>query len=199
MKKIAFLLFIPGIMISCGGAEKAHDETVVENTALLENEPVEETVVKKSKSPRLQVSGIVDGVQVDIDYGSPFVNERAIWGDLVAYDKIWRAGANEVTAVTFSEPVIIDKKQIPAGTYALFIIPQEKGNWTMILNEEWSQAEHGVWGSSDYKKEKDVLRKEITPNISEEIAESLTYVINDKGILFSWEKVSLQLEIKAKK
>jgi hypothetical protein len=199
MKKIALLLSIPLFIISCNGGEKSPEELTIDSSAQVTVEPEEEVDQKKSKSPRLQASGIVDGVQVDIDYGSPFVKDRVIWGDLVAYDKVWRAGANEATAVTFSSAIQIDNKQVPAGTYALFIIPQENGNWTVILNEEWSKEEHGVWGSSDYKKDKDVLRVEVLPLFTDQIQESLKYEVNSFGILFTWEKVSLQINIFASK
>ncbi|MDA7804395.1 DUF2911 domain-containing protein, partial [Crocinitomix sp.] len=138
MKKLSYLLIAPAFLFSCAGGEST-DESNTDNADTVETidtatEEVEE-VVEAPKSPRMSASGTVNGVQVDIDYGSPSVRERMIWGELVPFDKIWRAGANDATAITFGQDVSIDGKKVAAGTYALFIIPQASpANWTVVLN-----------------------------------------------------------------
>lgn len=189
-------------MISCGGNESNDNETESDSTDVVtetvDTTTAEEETPKPLKSPRRQSTGEVDGVQIDIDYGSPYVKERVIWGELVPYGKIWRAGANEATAITFGSDVMIDGSAIPAGTYALFIIPKENADWTIVLNEEWSKEIHGVWGAYDHKPDKDVLRFDVTPTFSEDNLESLTYTVTETGVTFAWEKATFSFEVTAK-
>jgi Protein of unknown function (DUF2911) len=195
MKKAIYLI-IPFAMIACGGdnAEEETTEGSVESTEET-TEEVEDEVVER-KSPRTQASGSIADLSVDVDYGSPRVKDRDIWGDLIAYDKVWRAGADEVTAITFSSNAIFGGSEIEAGTYGMFIIPKEKGDWTFILNEEWSQEEHGVWGAYDYKEEKDVLRVDVTPEWVKDTQEEMAYSITEDGYLkFAWEFVTLKVAI----
>jgi len=201
MKRLAYLLIAPAFLFSCGGGEDSENENGVDSTLQITEaiDSLVEEAPAPPKSPRQQSSGVANGVQVDIDYGSPFVKERKIWGELVPFDKIWRAGANDATAVTFGSDVIINGKPVVAGTYALFIIPKSGETWTVILNEEWSKEIHGVWGAYDHKPEKDVLRFEVKPVFSDDSLESLTYTVSEKGIIFAWADASFEFEIKPKK
>ena len=148
-------------------------------------------------SPRKKASGEIDGVTVNIDYGSPSVKGREIWGGLEPYGKVWRAGANETTNFEFSDDVTINGKSLPAGKYGFFIIPDEEGDWVVIFNEEWSRELHGAWGAFGYKQEKDVLRLDIKPEWSKENMESLEYKIVEDEVKFGWEKLRITLNIKA--
>lgn len=198
---MAYLLIAPAFLFACGGAESTDEETHNDSTEVITetvDTTAEEEAPKPPKSPRRQSTGMVNGVQVDVDYGSPYVKERVIWGELVPYDKIWRAGANEATAITFGSDVMIDGSEVAAGTYALFIIPKAAKDWTVILNEEWSKEIHGVWGAYDHKPEKDVLRFDVTPVFSEDTLESLTFTVTETGVTFAWEKASFSFEITAK-
>lgn len=199
MKKLAYLLFAPAFLFACGGAESTEDTTDMDTTVQEIAETVDEpSAPNPPKSPRRQASGMANGVQVDIDYGSPYVKERVIWGELVPYDKIWRAGANDATAITFGADVLVNGKAVAAGTYALFMIPKDNAAWTIILNEEWSKEIHGVWGAYDHKPEKDVLRFDVTPSFGEETVESLTFEVQETGVRFAWEKASLTFTVKGK-
>ena len=200
MKKVVYTLLLPAFLFACGGTEESNEtdnteaETVTEEVVETVEEAPEENK-KKIKSPRMQASGTANGVQVDVDYGSPFVKERTIWGELVPYDKVWRAGANEATAITFGADVKVAGADVPAGTYALFIIPKEGSDWTIILNEEWSKEEHGVWGAYDHKPEKDVLRFDVTPAFGDENVESLTFGVSETGVSFAWERASFDFTV----
>lgn len=149
------------------------------------------TIVFAQKSPRKQVNGTIGHVTVDIDYGAPSVRERNIWGELVKYNQVWRAGANENTTFTFDEEVTIKDKSIYAGKYGFFIIPNENSDWTIILS-----SENDAWGSNSYTEKDDVVRLAVTPQFVDEIQEELTYTINNEGITVSWEKVRLAIPIK---
>lgn len=195
MKKVAFILGL-GIFSFYGCGESTESlETTDSDTTTVAEVIEEEPTGKVLLSPRMQANGNVNGVEVAIDYGAPSVRERAIWGDLVKYDKIWRAGANETTALTFSADTKLNGNPVKAGTYALFIIPKAEGDWTVVLNEEWSVDEHDAWGSSHYKEEKDVLRFNVTPEWAENSEELLSYSITETALNFSWEKARLSVKI----
>lgn len=195
MKRILYLI-IPFAIMSCGGESGETEETTDETAQNTENTVEEEEEEKPRKSPRVQTEEEIDGLTIAVDYGSPRVRERVIWGELVPYDKVWRAGANEVTALTVSSDAMFGSEELSAGTYGLFIIPRAEANWTVILNEEWSNEEHGAWGTSKYNEEKDVLRIDVTPEWSEESQEELSYNINDNSeLVFAWEKASFKISI----
>jgi len=81
---------------------------------------------------------------IAITYDRPAVNGREIWGKLVPFDTVWRAGANENTVISFSSPVTIAGKPLEAGRYGLHMIPT-KGDWTIIFSREAN-----AWGSFSY-------------------------------------------------
>ena len=145
------------------------------------------------KSPRKQSDGKINGVNISIDYGSPYVKNRVIWGKLVKYDKVWRAGANENTTISFDKDVTINGNKLPAGKYGFFMIPKENGDWTVIFNNK-----SDAWGHFSYKDKEDVLRVHIKPEFVSENQESLSYTVNEKTIDFSWEKARLSILVSVK-
>lgn len=187
---VAFLLF----MAACGGQKTdATAEETVEETA---NEPEEEAAAP-IESPRQQAEGEIDGVSVAVDYGSPAVKGRKVWGGLEPYGKVWRAGANETTSVEFKSDVNLGETKVPAGKYGLYIIPNEAEAWVVILNTDWNREEHGAWGAYNYNVDNDVARVMVTPEASEENQERLAYAIAADGIQFSWEKVRFTIPVTA--
>lgn len=108
-------------------------------------------------SPAASVSQTLGISTVRIDYSRPAVKGRVIWGELVPFGQVWRAGANDATVITFSDPVKISGKELSAGTYGFFAIPGKEA-WTLILNKKAKQ-----WGAYAYKAEEDVLRFEVKP------------------------------------
>ena len=149
-------------------------------------------------SPRKQASDNIGDLAISIDYGSPAVKGRVIWGELEGYGKVWRAGANETTSIEFSADVMVNGNPLPAGKYGFFLIPIEGEAWVAIFNEEWSQELHGSWGAFGYKQEKDVLRVDVTPEWVKESMERLEYTVNDSGFAFAWEKARINFEITSK-
>ncbi len=142
------------------------------------------------KSPRQEATGEIDGVSITVDYGSPYVKGRTIWGGLEKYGEVWRAGANKATSVEFSKDVKINGKELAAGKYALFIIPNEKDDWVVIFNEGWDAS------GTQYSEDKDVLRISVKPKWSDEVVESLTYSV-DKTLNFAWEKAAINLTVES--
>lgn len=174
---LAFILMAYG----CGKKESANSEVGKERT---------ESGAQKA-SPVRSAQGKIGATDVKIQYGSPAVRGRVIWGDLLPYDEVWRTGANEATFVDFSNDVTVEGKPLKAGKYSLFTIPKEQGNWTVIFNSEWD-LQHGHY---QYKEENDVLRVEAAPRWETNSQENLSISIEEDGLLLRWEKLSLPIRI----
>ncbi|MCB1037473.1 MAG: DUF2911 domain-containing protein, partial [Acidobacteria bacterium] len=124
----------------------------------------------KRKSKNGLTTGTIDGVEVTLEYGRPNVNGREIWGALVPYGKVWRTGADEATTVTFSADVTVQGQALPAGTYALFTIPEE-GEWTIIFNKTANQ-----WGAFSYDATQDALHVKATPASTDAPVEAMEFL-----------------------
>jgi hypothetical protein len=144
-------------------------------------------------SPKASVLQTVGFTEVRIDYNRPGVKERVIWGGLVPYNKVWRAGANEATKFTFSTDVKINGKTIKAGSYSFFVIPT-KENWTIIINKVADQ-----WGAFEYNEAEDALRFEVTPEeggMQEWLAYTITKTSDNSAIVrLEWEKLKVPFTI----
>ncbi|WP_044002621.1 DUF2911 domain-containing protein [Hymenobacter swuensis] len=145
---------------------------------------------KEKPSPAATATGKIGKATVTVAYSSPAVKGRAIWGSLVPYGQVWRAGANEATTFTTDQPVQIEGKTLPAGTYALFVIPTEK-QWTVIFNKTAKQ-----WGAFKYDEKQDALRVIATPRKTATLAERLVYEVNPQGLVLRWENQELPIAIK---
>ena len=148
------------------------------------------SVACAQKSPRKNVTGTVNNVNVTIDYGSPSVKGRTVWGGLEKYDKVWRAGANENTTVSFDNDVTIAGKTLKAGKYGFFIIPKKDSDWVVIFNKK-----NDAWGAYSYKESEDALRVMIKPEFVEDNQEALLYGVEEDGIAFAWEKARLTIPV----
>ncbi len=146
-------------------------------------------------SPFAKVSQTVGLTEIAVEYSSPAVRGRPIWGALVPWGAVWRAGANAATKVTFSKDVTVGATRVPAGSYALFVIPNEHGPWAVVVNKDFNQA-----GAFNYKKDLDVLRLDVTPSEipnRERLAYQIIDFTNDAATLaLEWEKVRLSVPIK---
>jgi hypothetical protein len=136
-------------------------------------------------SPKGSVSQTVGLTDIAVAYSSPAVKGRTIWGEVVPFDQVWRAGANECTKVTFSTPVSIEGKPVPAGAYCIFLLPLKSG-WTFILSKNTEQA-----GSGDYKQSEDALRVPATATTiprRERLAVAILDFDDEKGTLaMEWD------------
>jgi hypothetical protein len=146
-------------------------------------------------SPSAKVTQVIGLTEITVDYSSPAVKGRPIWGALVPYGEMWRTGANAATKISFSRDVTFGDKPVPAGTYALFTIPA-KGAWTVILNKKGDQSGTG----SDYKAELDLVRFQVHAKPAPH-RERLTFLFSDftdnKGSLdLEWDKLRVSIPIK---
>lgn len=145
------------------------------------------------QSQRAQVSQRVGITDITIAYHRPLVNDRKIWGGLVPYGQVWRAGANENTTITFSDPVTIEGKPLDKGTYGLHMIPNA-GEWTIIFSKNSTS-----WGAFTYNQAEDALRVTVKPQASE-MHNALTYdfdqVKPDSTVVdLEWEKVAVPFKV----
>lgn len=146
-------------------------------------------------SPAAKVSQRIGLTDVEVDYSSPGVKGRKIWGKLVPYDKLWRTGANSATKITFSEDVKVAGKDVPAGTYAIFTIPGRR-TWTVIINKNADQS-----GTRKYDQGLDQLRFTMKPKVIP-FRERLTFIFADytddaASLNIEWEKLRIQIPIQA--
>ena len=132
--------------------------------------------------------GEIGGSSVSITYGRPKVNGRKVWGALVPYGAVWRAGADEANTITFSGDVTVEGTAVPKGTYSLFFLPQE-GEWTVILNKAANQ-----WGAFGYSEGQDLMRATVESEAADHV-EELTFEVTGEGIVLRWEKLSVPVQI----
>jgi len=146
-------------------------------------------------SPKAAVEQTVGFTKITIDYSRPGVKGRTIWGGLVPYNVVWRAGANEATKITFSTDVKINGKKLKAGIYGFFAIPGQK-TWILIFNKVADQ-----WGAFEYNDVEDALRIEVTPEKEnncwqEWLAYTFTKTSDNTAVVrLEWEKLKVPFTI----
>jgi Protein of unknown function (DUF2911) len=149
----------------------------------------------KRPSPPGTATGKVKGATIIIDYSSPSVKGRKIWGELVPYDKVWRAGANEATLFQTDKNITVGGKPLAAGKYSLYALPGEK-EWTIIFNSATGQWGINRDGTTTEDPAKDVLRVTVKPKKSASFNEKLMYKVGDKGFALLWENLEVPVSIK---
>jgi hypothetical protein len=132
--------------------------------------------------------------EIKVSYHRPAVNGRKIWGELVPFGEVWRAGANENTTVSFSSPVKIGGKPLAAGTYGVQMIPTAK-DWTVIFSSMST-----AWGHYGYNPKEDALRVSVTPQPLDAFVERLEYDFdasseNGATLALKWEKLKVPVKI----
>ncbi|HEY1114962.1 MAG TPA: DUF2911 domain-containing protein [Chitinophagaceae bacterium] len=151
---------------------------------------VKDTTKKSIKS---FAEGKIGGATFTINYHSPGVRKRIIWGGLVPFDEVWVTGAHDATTLTVDKDVLLGGIKVAAGKYALFTIPGEK-EWTVVINRHWKQHL-----ASEYDQKDDVVRIRVKPQDNTH-TERLQYFIeagkDKKGtIAVAWEKVRISFPV----
>ncbi|EPR67698.1 hypothetical protein ADICYQ_3338 [Cyclobacterium qasimii M12-11B] len=144
---------------------------------------------QKKASPAKTAVGTINGAKITVNYSSPAVKGRTIFGDLVPLGKVWRAGANEATLIETSKDIQVEGKKLPAGKYSFFIIPGENSS-TFIFNKQTGQ-----WGTK-YDESKDALRVSVSSSQTNSLTENLTYSVLEDGLEVKWEYGSAKASIK---
>lgn len=160
-----------------------------------------ETIAQNKKnevrvSPKAEIMQQVGYTDVTIIYSRPGVKGRSVWGKLVPYNAVWRAGANEATKIVFSTDVTIEGKILKKGAYSFFAIPG-KNEWTLIFNKIAVQ-----WGAFEYNESEDALRIKVKPekgNWQEWLAYTITKTNDSSAVIrLEWEKIKIPFKISVK-
>ncbi|MCI4641596.1 MAG: DUF2911 domain-containing protein [Flavobacteriaceae bacterium] len=191
MKKLLHVLIIITILVACKSESKKEVKDKHQHRKVEKNE----TPKKKPLSPHTSTMAMIGDAHIHIDYSSPGVRGRIIFGGLVGYDNVWQAGAHMATWIETNKNLIINGEVLPKGKYGFFTIPS-KGDWTIMINKNWNQH-----GKDDYNENDDVIRFKVTPSISDKITEHLEYKINkisetEGSISLAWEKVTISFPFK---
>ena len=144
----------------------------------------------KPASPAAVATGKINGATITINYCSPSVKGRVIWGELVPFNKVWRAGANDATTFETDKELTIEGKKLPAGKYSFFVLPNEKV-CVIIFNKIAKQ-----WGAFKYNEAEDQLRVTVKQQIADSSTESLIYSINKNAVVLTWEKWNIPFSVK---
>ncbi|WP_233530733.1 DUF2911 domain-containing protein [Gelidibacter salicanalis] len=183
---ISFSILFGTLLLMACNQEKKETKTILENS---KTETTSQSP-KKPLSPHTSTMVMIDDAHIHIEYSSPGVRDRIVFGGLLPYDAVWQAGAHMATWIETNKDLKMDGKKLKAGKYGFFVIPN-KEEWTIIFNTNWDQH-----GKDEYDEKEDVLRFKVIPKISEDIQEHLEYKItktsNTSGnISMSWEKVAI--------
>ncbi len=145
------------------------------------------------KSIKSMAVAVFNADSIKINYHSPGVRKRIIWGGLVPYDEVWVTGAHDATTIEISKPFVINRKEIPAGKYAFFTIPSKK-EWTIIINKNWKQHL-----ASEYDENEDVVRIKVKPTKNKHTERLQYFIENGKGsngkIAIAWEKLKIEFSL----
>ena len=139
--------------------------------------PRGDDTTRKSKNGK--ATGTAGGAAVTVEYGRPNAAGRKLYGELVPYGQVWRAGADEATTISFDKPVKIEGQALPAGRYALFLIPTES-DWTVVFNRTADQ-----WGAFKYDQAQDALRVTVKPKTIPAV-ETLEYAVAGDRVEMRW-------------
>jgi hypothetical protein len=147
-------------------------------------------------SSRAAIVQSIAGADLRVSFGRPAVKGRKIWGALVPLDRVWRAGANEATTLSVNRDVRIEGRELPAGTYTLFVIPTAE-DWTLILNRVPRQ-----WGAFDYDPAFDAVRVGLRPSEGAH-EEHLSFRVEPDGpdraaVTLAWETRRLTFRVEVK-
>ena len=187
MKYLIFSILFLAIISSCqNNATQTNSKSVSEKTTK-----------KKPLSPPESSMAMIGGAHVHIDYSSPGVRGRTIFGELIPYNELWRAGANDATWIETNKDLEVGGQSLPEGKYGIFVIPN-KDKWTVIFNTRWEQH-----GTDKYNEKEDVFRVDVIPATLENLQEHLEYKViksdEQSGIIsLAWEKTKVEILFKIK-
>jgi len=163
------------------------------------------TYLSPVASPQASVSQNVGMTNISINYSSPGVKERKIFGELVPYEQLWRAGANSPTKIKFSTSVIVGEKTLRAGEYAIAITPRAEGKWTIDLN---SAGKYPFAYMNDGKLDREAYNNDLAVSVDvnpeywndDTSIERLKYIIdaNDNKKAFVtllWDNVMIRFQV----
>jgi Protein of unknown function (DUF2911)/Tetratricopeptide repeat len=179
--KLRLTVLLSGVLLISGFG---HAQTATGETLMLD---------LPRQSQHALVSQRIGITDITINYHRPLANGRQIWGKVVPYGQVWRAGANENTTITFTDPVTIEGQALDKGAYGVHMIPGES-DWTVIFSKIST-----AWGSFTYKQEDDALRVTVKPQATDQY-DALTYDFDDVKpdstvVIMRWAKVAVPFKV----
>jgi hypothetical protein len=194
---IIAILLSSMLLTSCNQKQKAKtDNTQLSPaTETKANEPV--TIQPQAEPDSLKGSikalatGRIGNTFITINYHSPAVRGRMVWGGLVPFDQVWVTGAHMATTIEFEGSVKIGDQELAGGKYGFFTIPSQN-EWIVIINKNWEQHL-----ADEYDQKDDLIRLNIKPEILSENQERLMYSVDNTGISVRWEKIRLVIPVYA--
>jgi hypothetical protein len=195
MRKLLTILCLALLFVGCKNQNK-NEKKEIPNTQEIKQQV--KPTKKKVLSPHATAMTMIGDAHIHMDYSSPGVRNRIIFGGLLSYDAVWQAGAHNTTWLETNKDLIIDGKTLTAGKYGFFVIPS-KEEWIVIFNTNWNQH-----GKDAYDAKDDVLRLKVKPMISKTVTEHLTYNVkkvnkNEGSVSLAWEKVSISFNFRTQK
>ncbi len=165
----------------------------------------DEKKMQRPSPPACTDVKFADGKMITIEYSRPGINDpktkqpRVVWGQLVPWDAVWRMGANEATSFTTDVDLMVGGTKVPAGSYSLDLLPQQKGPWKLIINKTTGQ-----WGIPYPGADSDLARIDIkTSKIRNTVARFTMKLASAKRgattLSFEWEKTAATIDIKEAK
>jgi Protein of unknown function (DUF2911) len=152
---------------------------------------------KRPSPPAQAQCKFSDGKTITVDYSSPRAKGRKIFGELVPYGQVWRTGANDATTFVTTAALSADGKDVPAGSYTIFTVP-DQNKWTLIISKHT-----GEWGIP-YRYESEELAR-IPMSVSKTSAPVENFTISfDQGgstctMKLSWEETQASVQLSEKR
>ena len=190
--KNLFVLLLSIVMVGCGNDQKKQESKEIQEAHEHPAVATDTTTTPKSLSPHTSTMAMINDAHIHIDYSSPSVRDRVIFGGLVGYNTVWQAGAHKATWIETNKDLLIDGKTLSAGKYGFFVIPG-KEEWKVMFNTRWDQH-----GKDDFNEAENVVTLPVTPAELEEIQEALLYEIIETGeksgvLTMKWEKIKIEV------
>ncbi len=202
--KIVVLSIIGGVFFfACSNSKKNGDADAKQSSQVVAPKEEDVRIISEQQgadtlkgSLKAKAMGTIGHAGIVINYYSPAVRGRVVWGGLVPFDNVWVSGAHRATSIDFNQEVVIGGVTLAPGKYALFTLPG-KEEWTFIINKNWDQHL-----ADNYSQKDDIVRIKVKPETDEHNQERLRYVIepegNNKGeIVLYWEKIEVSLPVEA--
>lgn len=150
---------------------------------------------KPKPSPAKTATGKAGAANITITYSAPSARGRKVFGELVPYDKVWRAGANEATIFETDKDIMVEGKKLPAGKYSLYAMPGAS-EWSFIFNSETGQWGIKRGGETSKDASKDVLTVKAKPAKSASMTETMAYEVTPTGFTLRWENLEVPVAVK---
>jgi hypothetical protein len=190
------------ILVGCGGSEEAAEHEAAATETELAPAPMAQAAAEMlgggsltpvhdgmAGSPHVQVAWNVEGANIAITYGRPFLKERTVGDSVEPLDgRVWRLGADEATTLTTDRDLMLGSAHVPAGEYTLWTLTDGE-NTQLIVN-----SETGQWGTA-YDESRDLARTDMTVSTLDTAADQLTLYVENSALRLEWGALAASVPI----